>query len=56
VIGRDQSAKTEALIEALVSQVKIVRPDQVVPIFRILNPATATAMATTAKRARSGGR
>jgi site-specific DNA recombinase len=35
VLDRNQPAQTKTLIEALVTQVKIVGPNQVIPMFRI---------------------
>jgi site-specific DNA recombinase len=38
VIDRDQPAQTKTLIDALVAEVKVTGPNQVVPIFRIPQP------------------
>jgi hypothetical protein len=49
VIDRQQPARTKTLIESLVAEVKIIGPNQVVPIFRVPQPRpadTGTAGAT----------
>lgn len=38
VIDRQQPAQTKTLIESLVTEVKIVGPDQVIPMFRVPQP------------------
>ncbi len=48
VIDRQQPAQTKTLIESLVAEVKIVGPNQVVPIFRVPQPRPADSGAGTA--------
>jgi site-specific DNA recombinase len=53
-LSRNQPAQTKAFIDALVSHVKIVGPNQVIPSSAFPNAGTATTTTTTVTRARPG--